>query len=29
VNAERADDLISVDFLVGDDGMPRAVRLSE
>ena len=29
VSPESADDVISVDFLVGEDGMPQAVRLSE
>jgi hypothetical protein len=29
VDAQRADDVISVDFLVGEDGMPRAVRLAD
>ena len=29
VNEERASDLIQVDLLVGDDGLPQAVRLPE
>ncbi len=29
VNEERASDLIQVDLLVGDDGLPQAVRLAQ
>jgi len=29
VDGERADELIDVDFLVGEDGTPQAVRLSD
>ena len=29
VNEEQASDLIQVDLLVGDDGLPQAVRLPE
>jgi hypothetical protein len=29
VNEEHASDLIQVDLLVGDDGLPQAVRLPQ